>query len=130
MALGIGGDTTLGAIRQSNELSNARDRIFARLSSGLRINRAADDSAGLAISERLRAQISSNQQGVRNLNDGISALRVAEGALQESSNILNRQRELIIQAGNGTLSESQRGAIQNEYDSLTQELNRIAEVTD
>jgi len=130
MALGIGGHTTLGAIRQSNGLSNARDKIFAKLSSGLRINRAADDAAGLAISERLRAQISSTEQGVRNLNDGISALRIAEGALQESSNILNRQRELLVQAGNGTLSEFQRGAIQNEYDSLSAELSRIAEVTE
>ena len=89
-----------------------------RLSSGLRINRAADDAAGLAISEKFRAEIRSMQQAQRNANDGISMLQVAEGALNESSSILIRMRELAIQAANGTLGAQERDDLNNEFQDL------------
>lgn len=103
---------------------------FERLASGSRIPRASADAAGLAISERLRAQSASLAQGMRNLNDGISAARVAEGALDESSNILGRLRELSIQSQNGTLNAQQRQVIQREFDSLSDELSNISQSTD
>ncbi len=103
---------------------------FERLASGSRIPRASSDAAGLAISESLRAQSASQAQGVRNLNDGISAARIAEGALDESSNILGRLRELSIQSQNGTLNGQQRQAIQREFDSLSEQLSDISQNTD
>ena len=88
--------------------------LFEKLSSGLRVNRAADDAAGLAISEKMRAQIRGMRQGQRNDQDGISMLQTAEGALGEVHSILQRVRELAIQAGNTTLSSSDRTAIGEE----------------
>src|SRR5690606_40224278 len=102
--------------------AGALGKSVERLSSGLRINRAADDPAGLAISERMRAQIRGLQQAQRNAQDGISLLQVAEGALGESHAILQRMRELAAQAANGTLSDEERQYIQAEIDQLIDEL--------
>ena len=99
-----------------------------KLSSGYRINRAADDAAGLAISERFKAQIRSTSQASRNTLDGVSLVQVSEGAYNEISNILIRLRELAVQSANGTISASDRTAIDTEYDQLTAEITRIANV--
>ncbi|SFF95536.1 flagellin [Desulfotomaculum arcticum] len=101
-------------------------RSIERLSSGLRINRAADDPAGLAISERMRAQIRGLQQASRNAQDGISMTQTAEGALNETHAMLQRIRELVIQGHNGTLSDSDKRAIQQEIDQLIEEIGGIA----
>lgn len=100
-----------------------------RLSSGLRINSAKDDAAGLQISNRLTSQINGLNVATRNANDGISMAQTAEGALQESTNILHRMRDLALQAANGTFSNSDRAAIQEEIAQLQFELDRIAETT-
>src|SRR3990172_7298692 len=101
-----------------------------KLSSGLRINRAADDAAGLAISEKLRAQINGLSQASRNAQDGISMVQTAEGALNESHSILQRMRELVVQAGTATVSASDKTQIQSEITALKAELDRISNVTD
>jgi len=101
-----------------------------RLSSGLRINSAKDDAAGLAISERFTAQIRGSDQAVRNANDGISLAQTAEGALTSSSDILQRIRELAVQSANATNSASDRKALNDEVNELTAELNRIAQTTE
>lgn len=111
--------------RSSAMLSTA----LQRLSSGLRINSAKDDAAGLAISTRFTSQIQGLSQASRNANDAISLAQVAEGALQETTNILQRSRELAIQSANGTNSSSDRAAIQDEVNQLKQELTRIASTT-
>jgi flagellin len=105
------------------------DRSLARLSSGLRINSAKDDAAGLAISNRMTSQIRGLNQAARNANDGISLAQTAEGALQESNNILQRMRELAVQSANDSNSSSDRAAIQKEVAQLQSELNRIADQT-
>jgi flagellin len=104
-------------------------RSLERLSSGLRINRAGDDAAGLAISENLRSQIRGMRQAVRNANDGLSLVGTAEGALGEATNILQRIRELAVQAANDTNSDSNRAALQNEISQLITELDRIGNTT-
>ncbi|NLY11262.1 MAG: flagellin [Firmicutes bacterium] len=104
-------------------------KSMERLSTGLRINRAADDPAGFAISERMRAQIRGLKQASRNAQDAISMLQVGEGALHETTAILHRIRELTVQAANGTKSESELEAIQFEIDQLIQEIDRIAKDT-
>ena len=101
-----------------------------RLSSGVRINRAADDSAGLAIAEKMRAQIRSVRQDLRNANDGISMVQTAEGAMNESANILVRLRELSIQGASDTLGNDERGFIDKEFQMLHKELDRIAQSTE
>jgi flagellin len=103
---------------------------MARLSSGLRITKAKDDAAGLAISEKLRAQIRGLSQAERNSLDGISLVQVAEGALNEVGNILIRTRELAVQAATGTLGSNERGFLNNELNELMEEIDRIAGVTD
>jgi flagellin len=100
-----------------------------RISSGLRINRAADDAAGLAISEALRSDIRALRQAVRNANDGISLINVTEGALNEQSSILIRLRELSSQASTGTVGSTERQTIQLEFDALRLEIDRIANTT-
>jgi flagellin len=100
-----------------------------RISSGLRINRAADDAAGLAISEALRSDIRALRQAVRNANDGISLINVTEGALNEQSSILIRLRELSSQASTGTVGSTERATIQLEFDALRLEIDRIANTT-
>lgn len=101
-----------------------------RLSSGFRINKAADDAAGLAISENFRAQIKSFDQARRNANDGVSMLQVAEGAMNEVSNILTRMRELAVQSSNDTLIARDRSFLHSEYNALQSEIDRISEVTE
>ena len=119
----------LKAQAKLNAASRNLGRGFERLSSGLRINGAKDDAAGLQITTRMSAQMRGTRQAVRNSSDGLSYLQTAEGALQESANILQRMRELVVQSGNEILSESDRGAIQGELDQLKQELDRINETT-
>lgn len=104
-------------------------KSLEKLSSGLRINRAADDAAGLAISEKMRSQIRGLKQAERNSMDGISLIQTAEGALGSVHFILQRMRELAVQAANGTLEDEDRTAIQSEIDQLTKEIDRIADTT-
>jgi flagellin len=111
----------------ANQLSVSKN--LERLSSGLRINRAADDAAGLAISEKMRSQIRGLQMAERNALDAISLIQTAEGALNEVHSILQRMRELAVQAANDTLESSDRAAIQAEIDQLTKEIDRIADTT-
>jgi flagellin len=101
-----------------------------KLSSGLRINRGADDAAGLAISEGLRSDIRSLQQASRNANDGVSLINTAEGALSEQASILVRMRELSAQSATGTVGSTERQTIQREFSALRSEINRISSVTE
>jgi flagellin len=101
-----------------------------RIASGIRINKGADDAAGLAISEALRSDIRALRQGVRNANDGISLINVAEGALNEQASILIRLRELASQAATGTVGSTERATIQLEFSSLRNEIDRIAATTE
>jgi flagellin len=105
-------------------------KALERLSSGLRINRAADDAAGLAVSEKLRSQVKGMTQASRNAQDGISMIQTAEGALNESHAILQRMRELAVQSGTATLQDADRTNIQAEVTQLQSELDRISSVTD
>lgn len=105
-------------------------KSLERLSSGLRINRAGDDAAGLAISEKMRAQIRGMNQAVRNAQDGISVIQTAEGALAEVHNMLNRMRELTVQAGNSTLTAGDKDKLHAEFYLLSEEITRIAETTE
>lgn len=111
----------------NHELQN---RALERLSSGSRINRAGDDAAGLAISEKLKANIRSMKQASRNANDGVSLIQVAEGALNEISSIMIRLRELSIQGASDTVGDTERGFIDKEVQNLKQEVNRIAATTE
>ena len=108
---------------------NAQSKSLEKLSSGLRINRAADDAAGLAISEGLKNQVSGMTQAARNAQDGISVIQTAEGALTEVHSILNRMRDLAVQGGNDSNNPESRTAIQTEADELGKELNRIVSGT-
>lgn len=124
-------NTNVASLNAQRNLSNTQsslNKAMERLSSGFRINRAGDDAAGLAISERLKAQIRSTNQASRNTLDGVSLVQVAEGAHEEVGGILIRLRELAVQSANGTLSASDRANIDVERDQLTQEINRIAAV--
>src|SRR5262245_10985827 len=104
-------------------------RSMQRLSSGLRVNSAADDAAGLAISESLKSQVKSLQQASRNANDGVSLLQTAEGSLNEVSGILVRMRELATESSNGTLTTAQRGSINTEFTALRDEIDRIGDAS-
>jgi flagellin len=118
---------TQGALFMNNR---AVGKDLEKLSTGLRINRASDDAAGLAISEGLRTQVRGQQQAKRNALDGISALNIAEGAMNEIHNILQRMRELAVQAANTTYSDTERGYSQLEFTALTAEIERIIENTE
>jgi flagellin len=120
---------SLNAQRQLNQTQGGLNTALERLSSGLRINSAKDDAAGLAISDRMTAQIRGLDQAARNANDGISLAQTAEGALQESTNILQRMRELAVQSANDTNTASDRASLQKEVNQLQQELDRITETT-
>jgi flagellin len=115
----------MNAHRQLLGTSEKLQKSMERLSSGYRINRAADDAAGLAISEKLRGQISGISQAMRNTQDAVSLVQTAEGALNEVHSMLQRVRELAVQYKNGTLSTSDRQAIQSEADQLSSEIDRI-----
>ncbi|GAE26527.1 flagellin protein FlaA [Halalkalibacter wakoensis JCM 9140] len=126
-------NTNLGAMnahRQMGMNQNAMQSSMEKLSSGLRINRAGDDAAGLAISEKMRAQINGLDQASRNAQDGISMIQTAEGALDETHSILQRMRELATQASNDTNVDVDRNEIQKEINQLTSEINRISETTE
>lgn len=120
---------SLNAQRNLGKSQNDLSRSMERLSSGLRINSAKDDAAGLAISDRMTSQIRGLNQAARNANDGISMAQTAEGALQETTNILQRMRELAIQSANDTNSASDRASLQAEVNQLQQEMSRIATST-
>ncbi|MDX9700832.1 MAG: flagellin domain-containing protein, partial [Rhodocyclaceae bacterium] len=120
---------SLNAQRNLNTSQGALSTSLQRLSSGLRINSAKDDAAGLAISDRMTSQIRGLDQARRNSNDGISLAQTAEGALQESGNILQRIRELSVQSANATNSASDRLALNSEVNQLIAELDRIAGTT-
>ncbi len=125
-------NTNIQSLTAQRNLSNSQASLstsMARLSSGLRINSAKDDAAGLAISERFTAQIRGVNQAARNANDGISLSQVAEGALGSSASMLQRIRELAVQSANATNSASDRAALNAEVNQLTAELNRIAQTT-
>jgi flagellin len=109
--------------------NNAKSSSLAKLSSGLRINKAGDDAAGLTISEKMRGQIGGLNQAVRNAQDGISLIQTAEGALNETHSILNRMRDLAVQSANDTNTDDDRAAIQQEVDELVAEIDRIADTT-
>ncbi|UPQ87259.1 flagellin [Vibrio sinaloensis] len=117
------------AQRYLNSASNAQQASMERLSSGFKINSAKDDAAGLQISNRLNVQSRGLDVAVRNANDGISIAQTAEGAMNETTNILQRMRDLSLQSANGSNSKSERVAIQEEVTALNDELNRIAETT-
>ena len=120
----------LNAHRNMNVNNTAAGKSMEKLSSGLRINRAGDDAAGLAISEKMRGQIRGLEQSSRNAADGISMIQTAEGALNETTNILQRMRELAVQASNDTNTSSDREEIQKEINALTEEVDRIANNTE
>ena len=120
---------SLNAQRNLNTSQSSLATALQRLSSGLRINSARDDAAGLAISQRLTSQINGLNQAVRNANDGISLAQTAEGALQESGNILQRIRQLAIQSANDSNDTNSRAAINAEATALKSELDRIADKT-
>jgi len=123
--------TSLRAQRNLNKTSNALTQNINRLSSGLRINRAGDDAAGSAISSQLTAYEKGLKQASRNANDGISVIQTAEGALQEMTGIVQRMRELSVQASNeGTMDATERGYLNQEFQLLESELDRIVNVTE
>jgi flagellin len=121
---------SLNAQRNLTGTQWALSRNLAHLSSGMRISSAADDAAGLAISEDLKASIRSTAQAERNANDGVSLTQVAEGALEQIGDILTRMRELAVQSSNGTVDSTSRSYINNEFIALRDELDRISDVTE
>jgi flagellin len=131
--MGIRINTNVASVNTQRHLYNstmAFGKSMEKLSSGLRINRAGDDAAGLAISENLKADIRSLNQASRNAADGISLVQTAEGALDEVSNILQRMKELTEQSLNGTLSDTDRGYLNSEFSALKDEIDRIAAGTE
>ena len=131
--MGLRVNTNVTSITAQRSLSTVTDRLtgnFRRLSTGLRISSAADDAAGLAISERLRSQVRSLEQARRNASDGISLMQTAEGALNEVSSILIRLRELAIQSSNGSVSGQDRETLDQEFQNLVNEVDRIGRSTE
>ncbi|MZQ99756.1 MAG: flagellin [Acidaminobacter sp.] len=125
-------NNNISAMNTYSRLSSAQSaqsKSLEKLSSGLRINKAGDDAAGLAISEKMRGQVKGLNQAVRNAQDGISLIQTAEGALNETHSILNRMRELAVQSANDTNTAEDRGNIQDEMDQLANEVTRIANNT-
>jgi flagellin len=120
----------LNTHRQLNTASTNQSKSMEKLASGLRINKAGDDAAGLAISEKMRGQIRGLDQAGKNAQDSISMIQTAEGALNETHDILQRMRELAVQAGNDTNTTEDRGEIQKEINQLTSEVNRIGNTTE
>ncbi len=130
--MGLQVNTNVAALNAYRHLSSTQSSMntsLERLSSGLRINRAADDAAGLAISEKLRAQTNGLSQATSNAQDAISLVQTAEGALNETHSILQRMRQLAVQSGNDTNTADDRTAIQSEVTALNDELDRIANTT-
>lgn len=130
MAINVNSNVAaMTAQRYLNGAADSSQKSMERLSSGYRINSAKDDAAGLQISNRLTSQSRGLDMAVRNANDGISIAQTAEGAMSESTNILQRMRDLALQSSNGSNSSAERGAIQEEVSALNDEFNRIAETT-
>jgi flagellin len=131
MALNVSTNVpSLNAQRHLANSTNLLNRSLERLSSGLRINSAADDAAGLAIADRLRADVRIAIQAIRNASDGVSAIAIGEKALGEVGNVLTRLSELASQSASGTVSNSQRSALQEEFTALVSEIDRISNVTE
>lgn len=122
--------TALNTHNKLSAASGAQSKSMEKLASGLRINRAGDDAAGLAISEKMRAQVRGLDQASKNAQDGISLIQTAEGALNETHSILQRQRELSVQAANGTATDDDRKEIQKEMNQLVDEIDRISTDTE
>ena len=122
--------SAINAQRQMYKTSTAQAKSTEKLSSGLRINRAGDDAAGLAISEKMRGQISGLNQASRNAQDGISLIQTAEGAMDEQHSMLQRMRELSVQAANGTNTDDDKAEIQAEIDQLAEEITAITTKTE
>lgn len=126
-------NTNISAMNTYGRLTNAnaaKSSSLAKLSSGLRINKAGDDAAGLAISEKMKGQVGGLKQAVRNAQDGVSLIQTAEGALNETHAILGRMRDLAVQGANGTLSQDDRAEINKEFDALKTEITRISDTTE
>jgi flagellin len=131
--MGLRINTNVASLNAQRNLTGTRlgmNKSLEKLSSGFRINRAGDDAAGLAISENLRAQIRGLKQAERNAEDGISLVQIAEGGLQEVSNILIRLRELSVQAASDTIGQTERKFLNVEFEQLTSEIDRIASTTE
>ncbi len=127
--MGLRINTNIASLIAQNSLARATDQLgvsYRRISTGLRITSAADDAAGLSVSERLRAQVRSIDQAKRNANDGISLAKTAEGALAETSSILLRLRELAVQSNTGTVSVSDKETLDDEFSDLVSEIDRLA----
>lgn len=130
MGLRINTNIASQEVQKNLRASSSEQEVeFARLSSGKRITKSADDAAGLAISKKLEASTKGLQMATRNANNAISMVQVAEGGLNESTNILTRLRELSVQAGSDTVGDQERGFLNMEYQQLSQELDRIANTT-
>ncbi|WP_350654903.1 flagellin [Pseudoalteromonas sp. D48-MNA-CIBAN-0056] len=130
MALTV--NTNVASLNSQRSLANSTNELstsFQRLSSGLRVNSAKDDAAGLQIGTRLATQVNGLNQAARNANDGISIAQTAEGALEETTNMLQRMRVLSIQSANGSNSASDRAALQKEFEQLNEEIDRVASDT-
>jgi len=130
--MGLRVNSNIASLNAQRSLSNTTEKLqanYRRLSTGLRISTASDDAAGLAISERFRAQVRSTNQAIRNAQDGISLTQTGEGALNEVSSILIRMRELSIQASNGTVSDADKATLNQEFTDLINEIDRIAQST-
>ncbi|MEQ8762909.1 MAG: flagellin [Planctomycetota bacterium] len=131
--MGLRINTNIQSLQAQRNLARTSERLsgnFRKLSTGLRISSAGDDAAGLAIAERLRARARSLDQAARNANDGISLVSTGEGGLSEISNILVRLRELSIQANTDTTSDADKDTLNNEFQSLIEEIDRISQATD
>jgi flagellin len=130
MALRI--NTNVNSVFAQKNLSRTQDRLrgnFEHLSSGLRITKAADDAAGIAVSENMRAEIKSLHQAQRNTQDGVSVVQTAEGALSEVTDIVSRMREMSVQASSGVLQATERAYLQTEFTTLQAEIDRISDTT-
>jgi flagellin len=130
MALTVNTNTaSLNAINNLNQTQRALGGSYQRISSGLRIAKAADDAAGLAVAESLNAQSASGRVAMRNTNDGISVIQTAEGAMDSVGDIISRMRELAVQSSSETLADDERAYIQDEFEQLSSEIDRIASST-
>jgi len=121
--------SSLNAQRYLNSNSNSLSKSMEKLSSGYRINRAGDDAAGLALSEKLRSQIRGSQKAQDNVQDGINVLNITDGAMQSVTDYLQRMRELAVQAGNDTYNSAQRSSMQAEFNQLASGIDQIAQAT-
>ena len=129
MALRLSINSGMGT-RHLNEATRKLSQAFSRVSSGKRINKAADDAAGMAVASNMDTQARSMKQAMRNTNDGISMIQVAEGAYETTGNILKRMRELAVQGSSETLASTERGYLSDEYIQLSAEIDQIAKVTE